>query len=134
MAVEQNDVLARTAIEQGLGVRVSDPFIGLVVSHETNLHGAIILNNFDRHNIDLTIMAFEPWKISDVRDLARYVFVQLDCKRATCITLATNEKAINRLISMGFKREGLMRERFPQGDAIVFGLTRNEQKILRLKK
>ena len=132
--IGQNDELAKIAIENALNISIAHPFVGLVVTRGEDFSGALILNNFDRHNIDMTVLATGNWSMSDVRNIARYIFDQLDCKRITSVTLANNKKAIHRLQILGFKREGCLRERFPQGDAIAFGLLRSEQKLTRLSK
>lgn len=132
MTVGQNDDLAKIIVENALHIAVAFPFIGLTVTQGEEIRGALIFNNFDRHNIDMTVFANGNWSIGDVRNIARYVFERLDCKRISAVTLATNEQAISRLKALGFEREGYLPERFLQGDAIAFGLLRSKQKIMRL--
>ena len=132
MPVSQNDFLAKAAIQDALGVKIAQPFVGLVVVRDEQFCGAFIFNNYDCQNVDATAVIIEPFSLGDARNIARYVFETLGCKRVTCSTLSTNAKAINRLLALGFEREGVQKERFPAGDAVIFGLLRSKQKILRL--
>ena len=130
--VTQDDERAGRAIEASLGVTVALPFVGLVVTEGADLVAALVLNNFDRINADLSISSFRPLSIGPIREVCRYVFVRLGVARVTCTTLTTNHRAINRLERSGFVREGLMRRRFPQGDAYIYSLLADEQKFIRL--
>jgi hypothetical protein len=133
MRVSQNDALAKTAIEENLNVIIARPFTGLIIADNERLNGALIFNNYTKQNIDMTVLSLGPWSITNVRDIARYVFEKLNCKRVSCQTLTTNFSAINRLMKLGFELEGTAKDYFPQGDAFFFGLVRSNQKILRLK-
>lgn len=130
--VAQDDERAGRAIEAALGVTVALPFVGLVVTEGEILVAALVFNNFDRINVDLSITVFSPLKIGPIRDIARYVFGRLGVARLTCATLTTNVGAINRLETLGFVREGTLRRRFKQGDAYVYSLLADEQKFARL--
>lgn len=130
--VTQDDNRAGRAIQDALGVTVALPFVGLVVTEGDQLIAALIFNNYDRINIDLSITVFSPLRIAALREIARFAFVTNRVKRVSCVTLTTNQRAINRLIHLGFEFEGTMRERFPQGDAFLFALHASSQKIVRL--
>lgn len=132
--VSQNDFLAKQAIEEGLGVSIYHPFAGLVVADDAGLSAALIFNGFDRQNVDLSIIVLRPLTTRSIRDIARYVFGRMRCKRVTCVTAVDNHKAINRLFQLGFECEGRLSERFPSGDAFIFGLLASRQKILRLTR
>jgi hypothetical protein len=131
-AVTQDDMRAGHAIQDSLGVTVALPFVGLIVTEGAKLVAAVIYNNYDKINIDLSITTFAPLRISALREIARFAFVTNGVKRISCMTLATNHRAVNRLIQMGFEFEGTLRKRFPQGDAFLFCLHADSQNLVRL--
>lgn len=91
-----------------------------------------MFNNFDRINVDLSITVLAPLRIPALREICQYAFGKLGVKRVTCVTLADNFRAINRLLRSGFEFEGTQRQRFPQGDGLMFSLLASEQKFVRL--
>ena len=92
--------------------------------------GAVILNDYTPgRNIEVTAVG-HCWSIKIIREIMRYCFSRV--KRITCRTSVNNAAAIKALQSMGFQREGLMRDFFDDGDAIVFGLLKSEQKLIRV--
>jgi hypothetical protein len=131
--VSQKDGAAKLLIDSALGVSLAPPFVGLTVEDERGVVAAFAFNGFDHQNVDMSVVVSRPLAISAIRAIARYVFDRdrLGCKRVTCLTLATNSRAVSRLTKLGFECEGRLIERFPQGDALIFGLLASRQKILR---
>lgn len=128
--VRQDDKIARLYVEKQLSVSFAEPLIGLIVERGGRQIGAAILNDYTPgRNIEITIAASGPWSITDMRGIARYCFERAG--RITARTCVNNWQAIDRLRSFGFKHEGIMRKFFPNGDAAVFGLLRDEQRIYR---
>ena len=132
--VTQDDERAGRAIEAALGVTVALPFVGLVVMERDILVAALIFNNFDRVNVDLSITVCEPLKIGAVRDIAKYVFCKLGVRRVSCVTHSSNHPAIKSLLRLGFEFEGTMRDRFADGDGLLFGLLASRQRFVRLNE
>jgi hypothetical protein len=130
--VAQDDMRAGHAIQEALGITVALPFVGVVVTEGERLVTAFVFNNFDKINVDLSITSPGRLHVSAIREIARYVFVGLRVRRVTCTTLATNHRAINSLSRLGFEFEGTLRDRFPGGDGLVFGLLASEQKFVRI--
>jgi hypothetical protein len=113
-----------------LGLHVADPFIGLIVEKDGKQVGAVILNDYTAgQNIELTAHTCGNWSIADVRGVARYCFARV--RRITARTSVKNTRAIYMLKALGFKQEGVLRDWFEDGDAIMFGLLRSEQRIYR---
>ena len=129
--VSQNDILAKVALEDALGIVICQPYVGITVSDEAGLVAAFAFNGFDRISVDITAIVVKPLAISAARAIADYVFRRLGVRRVTATTLATNDRAINRLYRLGFECEGRLKERFAQGDALIFGLLASKQKLLR---
>ncbi len=131
MRVEQNDALARAEVSRCLGVDLAQPFVGLCLYDGDALVGAVVLNDYTGANIELTAMLDGPVSIKVLREIARYVFGRLGCRRVTARTKVSNVRAKYALTLLGFKREGLAREWFDGEDALLFGLLRTEQRIIR---
>ena len=128
--VRQDSEAARRYVERELGLHVADPFIGLLVEQNGKAVGAVILNDYTPgRNIELTAHTCGNWSVSDVRSVARYCFARVS--RITARTAMNNRRAAYMLNALGFKREGILRDWFPDDDAIVFGLLRSEQRIYR---
>jgi hypothetical protein len=128
--VRQDSEAARRYVERELGLHIADPFIGLLVEKDGKQVGAVILNDYTPScNIEITVAASGPWSIADIRGIARYCFSRVE--RITARTRPNNLQAIERLKSLGFKYEGLMRKFFGNEDAAVFGLLKSEQRIFR---
>lgn len=133
MIVSQDDDVAKMLVDAELGVSMAHPFVGLLAKDETGIAAAFVFNNFDHINIDLTIVARKPLTIGAIRDIARYVFGRLGCRRVTCLTSVQNHRAINRLGQLKFRLEAVLRERLPSGDAFQFCLLASEQRFVRLE-
>jgi len=128
--VRQDDEAARQYVLERLKVHIAQPYIGLLVTNEYEQIGAVVINDYrPGRNIELTVAISGPWSVKDFRDIIRYCFERV--RRITFRTRCDNTRAIKMLESLGFRREGIMREWFDDADAIVFGLLRSEQRIYR---
>lgn len=131
--VVQNDLGARMLVEINLGIKISEPYTGLLLMDGKRPIGACIFNNHEAgRNIHFTCVMLEPYVgMRIARRVAWYVFKVMGCRRCTATTPRSNIKAIAALESIGFKLEGVMREYFPNDDGLVYGILRSEQKLLR---
>lgn len=126
----QDDEGAAAFATSILGYGFAQPYIGMIVERDGEVVSAIIFNGFIRgQNIDMTGVG-KVWPVFVIRQIARYCFSRV--KRVTSRTCVSNHAAINALEAAGFKREGVMRDYFPDGDAIVFGLLKSEQRIVKV--
>ena len=108
------------------------PFAGLVIETDNGgVCGAVVFNDYAQGNIEMTGVGNGCWSPRVIRELARYVFRQLNCTRVTARTAASNHKARDALRALGFKQEGRVRDWFGKEDAILYGLLRREQRIVR---
>lgn len=128
----RDDEAAAAVVERVLGVTICRPFAGLLVEDENGPVGAFILNNFDRRDVHVTVVNFGACSIATFREIARRIFVELDCHRVTAVTRADNRRAIVGLEKLGFRSEGRLREHFDGADGLIFGLLRSEQKLIRI--
>lgn len=134
MRIVEDTAFALRVASQWLGVKFSEPCIGLLVLDDENKRpaGAVVLNNYSERNIDVSVVGLGCWTPQVIRDLARYVFVKLKCRRVTAVTRASNLKAMLALESLGFVQEGVAPDWFEDGEtAIRYGLTAARQRIIR---
>jgi len=132
--LRRNDALAAEMVKASLGQPVVPPFVGLVaIDDEGAPVSAVILNNYERRDVHVTVVNAGNFGVRAMRHLAWLIFVNLGCARVTAITRADNLPAQRGLLQLGFRQEGIMREHFDGADGLLFGLLRSEQKIVRLK-
>lgn len=60
-------------------------------------------------------------------------FVQWDMRRVTGLVPSKNAAALKFDLSLGFKREGLLREACPDDDIVLLGMLRKECRFIPLK-
>lgn len=131
--IEQDNHLAAIMVQSVLHCSVCAPFVGLVVRDGSQIPaGAVIVNNYDGPNCDVTFVGRRCWTVGVMRDLARYIFGRLGCKRVTAKTRPSNAAARRALEKVGFRLEGELRAGFGTENALVYGLTADEQKLARL--
>lgn len=123
---------ARLIVEKALGLKICEPYSGLVIVRDGRYRGACIFNNYNKRDVHFTCVSQGILQMSEARFVARYVFETLGCHRCTAVTRGTNEAAIKALVQLGFRYEGTLREHYDDADGAVFGLLRSEQKIVRL--
>jgi hypothetical protein len=133
VTLEQDNALAALLMDNWLGVDFrGTPYAGLVVRNSSNEPvGCVILNDYSQGNIEMTGAGVGCWTPRVIRTIARHIFVTLGCTRVTARTRASNKTAREALKSMGFRREGTARDWFGDEDAILYGLLRREQRIIR---
>jgi RimJ/RimL family protein N-acetyltransferase len=132
--VISNNELAKKFVDGVLGCKLCSPFTGLVVLENGNILGAVVLNNYEKGlSVDLTVAGYGAFGIREVRTIARYIFVQLGVQRITAVVRRDNYRVRKTLRSLGFILEGQLRRRYKDCDGLLYGITREEQKAIRLK-
>lgn len=127
----QDDREARTIVERAMGVKIFEPFAGVVFFDDTKTVGAAIFNNYTKWDVHFSCVSTGLLDMRFARHIARYVFATMGCHRCTAITRRSNVAARKALEQLGFQHEGVMREYFPDSDGLVYGLLRSEQRLLR---
>jgi len=111
-----------------LGVEISPPFqaIGFMTDDKRPL-SAFVFNDFNQSNMEMTIVA-EPGGITRqvIRYVANYVFNTSKCRRLTVRTKKRNKRILKLAPRYGFKYECLAKHYFPDDDAVVFRMLRDE--------
>lgn len=101
--------------------------IGISDGKDTLLGGAVF-NNYRWPNIEVTMASVSKrWCTRAVLwKLFHYPFVQLNCRRLTATTEATNQPVRAFLCHLGFHQEGYHPDALPTGDAVSFGMLRRD--------
>lgn len=123
---EGDAAVARWAAER-LGFESFGPCSSIGVERNGVIVAAAVFNNFRWPDIEITFVRSDAhWATPHVvRTILRYPFIQLNCKRITAITEATNHRARGFLCKLGFQQEGYHPDARPSGDAVSFGLLRD---------
>lgn len=122
-------LIARWVIERtpGLDSLENSACFGLAAGG--NLIMGMAYNKFSGHDICLNVAA-EPNKRWATRPVLRaifaYPFLQLGVRRVTALVATGNTASRSLVESLGWTREGLMRDALPGDDLIVYGMTRAE--------
>lgn len=111
-----------------LGVTICPPFqaIGFLTDEKKPL-AAFVFNEFNHSNMEMTIVA-EPGGITRqiIRYVAHYVFVKNDCRRVTVRTRKRNKHILKLAPRYGFKYECIAKQFFPDDDAVVFRMLKED--------
>jgi RimJ/RimL family protein N-acetyltransferase len=97
------------------------------VGSDGSLLGAVLYTNFRDQSIEMT-SAGEPGWLSrgNLRAFFSYPFGQLQVRRVTGIVHRKNKHARNINERLGFKLEGVCRHGFKDGDAMIYGMLKQE--------
>lgn len=97
-----------------------------VVEKDVLIAGAVF-HQYRHPDIQMSFASESPrWATRPtIRGVFRYPFLQLNCKRITCICPEENERAISQVERLGFVREGRHPNVFTTGAAISLGLQRD---------
>ena len=117
-----------TYVGSRLGVTICPPFqaIGFLTDEKKPL-AAFVFNEFNHSNMEMTIVA-EPGGITRqiIRYVAHYVFVKNDCRRVTVRTRKRNKHILKLAPRYGFKYECIAKQFFPDDDAVVFRMLKED--------
>lgn len=126
----ENTVIAGWAGAE-LNVTFAPPYVALAsIDHRNQIIGAVVLNNFDAANIDLTAVGEGAFTPSVVRQLCLYVFGKLGCSRVSFKTRRSNHKT-RKLLKKHATFEAMLKNWFGDEDAFQFRLCRDECRWLR---
>jgi hypothetical protein len=86
----------------------------------------VIFSRFTRSNCEVTAVGDRGITRSFLKAIFVYAFVQCGLRRMTAFIAVDNEKSLNRAQRLGFRMEGVARDWFPQSDAYLLGLLRDD--------
>lgn len=131
-----NDIEHGYAIAQAAGCNYN-PAVDVVISRTESdeLYGGVIYQNYTGTSIGVHMAGFNPhwgnrdllWVIFD------YAFRQLGCKKVFGQLPASNTKALEIDLKLGFKIVTTIDDVFPDGALIVVALDRDDCRWLKIK-
>lgn len=117
------DSVARFVSEQ-CGVWFSEPMIAIGYAVNGTVRGGVVLNGWNGRNVDVSVGHDAPsWPSSFLSYIHDYVWNVMKAERATMVVRPENEHFCLRL---GAVREGVLRRFYPDSDAVVCGLFKEE--------
>ena len=113
--------------EQRLGERFSPPHTCMGLEHGGQIVAAVVFTFYTGANVDVSV-AGKGWTRGFAREVGRYVFGQLGCRR---MTVRTEQATVARYaIRLGGQIEGVMRDYFGPGrDAVLVCILRRDWKL-----
>ena len=115
------------------GVTFRDPSFALgILDGRGKLTGAVIYNNFEARNVEMSIYGPRGAFYKNVsREIFAYAFEELDCLRVTLTCREFNWQVIKQARKWGWEIEGRYRNYYGEGDhAILLGMLREECRFL----
>lgn len=99
------------------------------------LWGGVVYQNFTGASIGIHVAAFrDDWINKDMLWVTfHYPFVQLGCKKLFGQVPASNRKALEFDLKLGFKIEATIADVFPDGDLIVVSMHRDDCRWLKVR-
>jgi hypothetical protein len=131
----EDDALAQWIGRQLGGIRFSPPYCCIGVARGAELLAAVLYNNFEPPNIQITFVTTSPrWASRQVIGrILGYPFRELGCRRISAITPARNKQARAFMLRLGFNEEGHHPDYFENDAGVSYGLLkRNAQKWLEI--
>lgn len=113
-------------IGQRLGIADFGPCVTIGFVRHGKLQAVVLYNKYLYPNIEGSLASIAPsWCTREaLHAIFSYPFLQLNCKRMTATTEATNQRTRAFLCRLGFKQEGYHPDALPTGDAVTYGLLR----------
>lgn len=94
------------------GIPIVPPFTVMGIERDGEIVAGVVFNNYTLTDIHMTA-AGSGWSRGFVREVGRYVFGHLGCRRITVITEQARVVALAE--RLGGKVEGLLRDQFGKG-------------------
>ena len=127
----QSEAVARWAGDR-LGCTFCPPFeaIGILNRNGARI-GAAIFNDYSDRNMELTAYGQGAFQRNVCIFMARYCFIQNNCRRVTTRTAASNLYVRKLLEHYGWVKEGTLRCWYDDDDAIIYGLLKEDCRFLK---
>lgn len=128
MLVYHHDEALAEWIGWQLDCKFAPPYKCIGVMRGDKLVAAVLYNNFQLPNIQMTIASVSPrWASRQVIGrLFAYPFHELRCRRVSAVTKAMNQPARAFLSRLGFVPEGFHPQLFEDDDGVSYGLLKND--------
>lgn len=113
-----------------------NPLYDVVISNEKDgrLLGGVFYYDFTGKVISMHVAGFDPrWLCKNLLWVVfHYAFVQLECSSIFCQIRSTNSKALKLAEDIGFNRELIIPEVFPDADSVIHRMRKKDCRWLSL--
>lgn len=98
------------------------------------LLGGVIYQGYTGASVEIHVAGFDPhWLSRDILWAAfGYAFIQLGCLKVIGRVQATNERALEFDLKLGFKEEARISDVYPDGDLLILTMRREDCRWLNL--
>lgn len=115
-------------VEERIGTNFVTPHTSMGFLRPDGLLGsAFVFDNFTGPNINISVAA-TPGGITRaaLRTVCTYAFKQNKCRRITSLVAHDNEPSLSLTKRLGMTEEGRLKDYFPEADAVIMRMTRDE--------
>ena len=115
-----------------IGIKDFGPAFAMGIIGSGAIAAVAVFHNYRNPSIEVSMASVTPrWGTKEIfKALTSYPFIQLNCRRITATTEAKNQSVRTFLQRFGFTEEGYHPHVFPDGDAVTYGLLRENCKWL----
>lgn len=115
-----------------LGTSFQPPFTAWGITDRTGaIVGAVVFNDYDARNIEVTVIGPGAFRKDTIREIGRHCFDDLNCKRVSLTTRASNDLVRSLIERMGGELEGRKRDYYDDDDAVIYGVLKTDFKYRR---
>jgi RimJ/RimL family protein N-acetyltransferase len=126
MLLVKHDAAVAQVVGAGLGTVIIPPYVAFGILKDGQIVGGYVLNDYNGANIELTAYTPQLMRLGHLRLLAQFIFGHLRCRRISAHAHRKNKLSIKTLEKAGFRYEATRRGFYPQGDAVLFRMKREE--------
>lgn len=111
-----------------LGIFEFGPCAAIGVVRDGHMVAGAVFHDYCHPDVQMSFAAATPrWSTPDaVRGILRYPFLQLNCRRITCLTPLADGQVQRVMAKLGFRHEGTHEEALITGTAMSWGLLRRD--------
>lgn len=102
-----------------------------VVNGQGLLVGAVIFNDYEHRNVEMTIVGPRAFYKDVAREIFLYAFDGLGCERISLTVPEKHVETIKKARKWGWEIEGRKRRYYGDDNAIIMGMLRSECRVLR---
>jgi hypothetical protein len=115
-----------------LGTTFKEPYHALGVMKNGRLAGAVIFNDYEARNVEMTLVGPNAFTRGVAREIFGYAFNELDCLRITVTIPEKHTGTCMKALRWGWIPEGRKRDYYGANEhAIIFGMLKDECRFLR---
>lgn len=106
LVFNQHDLVAGWVSER-IGALIAKPYVGIGAARDGKLCGGAVFNNWNGHNIEITLASEGCLTRGTIRAVYHYLFVQSKAGRVSAQTRRSNKLMREMFPRLGFEFEGV---------------------------